>query len=193
MTLRIGILALQGAVEPHARKLSELEVTPIPVREESDLSSLSGIILPGGESTTMLRLIAMNRLWQPLKNFVTEKPTWGLCAGVILLAKSVVNPRQESLGVLDICVARNGYGRQRESFIDTITPTSRWPHSTPFESIFIRAPRILESGPLCEVLFFWHNEPVMVKDRNRLGTTFHPELSPSNEMHRYFIEMCQHG
>ena len=194
MGKRIGILALQGAVEPHATKLCALGIETVEVRRERDLKALDAIILPGGESTTMIHLLKLNELWVPLSQFVRSHPTWGLCAGTILLAKTVKSPNQESLAAIDISVDRNGFGRQIDSFIGWATPTSNWLDSQRQEAVFIRAPRITQVGPMCDMLFEMDLEPVMVKQGNVLATTFHPELSHTDIFHRYFVEMSQpHG
>ena len=184
--MKVGILALQGAVKPHAEKLSELGITPIEVRTPSDLNDLSGIILPGGESSAMIHLLKLNRLWEPLSEFARYKPTWGVCAGSILLAKSVTNPLQESLALMDIEVIRNGYGRQNESFVDEISATKAWKGNSTFEGIFIRAPRITTLSQDVQVLFLHKNEPVMVQQGHLMASTFHPELTSSTELHQYF-------
>lgn len=188
--MKIGVLALQGAVEPHKQKLRELGVEPVEVRTPAELAGLSGIILPGGESTAMIHLLKLNALWEPLKAFLTRKPGWGLCAGAILLAKQVTHPAQESLGVIDIAVARNAFGRQVDSFIDSLSPTEHW-HQGPVEGVFIRAPRILEVHGQAQVLFTWKEEPVMVRQGKLLAATFHPELTDSTRLHEYFVELCK--
>ncbi len=146
VALRVGILALQGAVGPHAEKLSALGVTPVEVRTPNELDSLAGIILPGGESTTMIHLLHKNNLWEPLGRFVRERPVLGVCAGLILLAKEVEHPAQDSLGALDVSVARNAFGRQIHSFIDTQNATPEWKGQTGIEGVFIRAPASLGSA-----------------------------------------------
>lgn len=192
--MNIGILALQGAVEPHKQKLRELGVGVTEVRTPSDLQSLSGIILPGGESTTFLHLMKLNELIKPLTDLALRRPIWGVCAGAIVLAKEVSRPTQSSLQIIDISIERNAYGRQIDSFIDQITPVSHpgIPDWKPQEGVFIRAPRIKSTGPRVSVLFMHHDEPVMVEEGTCLVTTFHPELSNSLQIHRYFVEKC-HG
>lgn len=187
---RIGVLALQGAVAPHQEKLAALGAVPVEVRTPQELEGLSGIILPGGESTTMIHLLKLNRLWEPLRAFASSHPTWGVCAGAILLAKDVTGPKQESLGLLDIEVARNAFGRQVDSFIDRLTPAAAW-HGGAVEGVFIRAPRITRVGSATRTLFTWKDEPVMVEDRNLLAATFHPELSAGTALHEYFLAKCR--
>ncbi len=192
--MKIGVLALQGAVQAHASVLEKLGIESVAVRRASDLSSLSGIILPGGESTTMIHLLKLNALWEPLKDFIETRPTWGVCAGSILLAKEVAHPAQVSFGVMDISVERNAFGRQNESFISALRPTQHWPQDEPLEGIFIRAPRIRKLGPSVRTLLEWHDESVMVEEAHLLASTFHPELTEQVSVHQYFIERCNnHG
>jgi 5'-phosphate synthase pdxT subunit len=196
--MKIGVLALQGAVQPHQEKLAQLQIEAVPVRTAAQLAGLSGIILPGGESSTMLHLLKLNQLWDPLKQFLSQKPGWGLCAGAILLARHVTAPEQASLALVDITVARNAFGRQLDSFIDTLSPTDAWKArvgssaATPIEGVFIRAPRITAVGAAANVLFQWKQEPVMVQQGNLLASTFHPELTDSVRLHDYFASLC-HG
>ena len=189
--MRIGILALQGAVEPHKKKLLASGIEAVEVRYSQDLLGLSGIILPGGESTTMILLLKINSLWEPLKDFVREKPAWGACAGVILLAKSVISPSQQSLDVMNIVVKRNAYGRQNESFMAPIEPTRNWIGAEKLEGIFIRAPKITEMSDTTNVLFRFKEDPVMVEEGHLIATTFHPELTDSYRIHNYFIGKCK--
>lgn len=191
MTKAVGILALQGAVSPHEEKLRSLGVLTIQVRKPEHLLGLGGIILPGGESTAMIHLLKLNGLWEPLKKFVKTTPTWGVCAGSILLAKHVLNPSQESLETMEIEVERNAFGRQTESFISPVQPTSAWDGREPIEGIFIRAPRIRKTFGSTRVLFTLKDEPVMVEAEHLLVTTFHPELTESNLIHQYFLKKCK--
>ena len=190
--MRVGILALQGAVEPHAEKLRRLGAEPVAVLKASDLVDIQGVILPGGESTTMLRLLRLNDLFDPLKDFVNRRPAWGLCAGAILLAKRVTSPEQPSLGAMQIAVERNAFGRQIHSFIARLN--SPRPELDGLEGVFIRAPRIrdVQGG---EILMSWQGEPVMVEEGDRLAATFHPELTESDRLHEYFLKRCEaaHG
>lgn len=188
--MKIGILALQGAVEPHELKLKQLGVDVCKVRRAEHLSLLSGIILPGGESSTMLHLLQLNQLWSPLKEFISQKPAWGICAGTILLANHVSHPEQPSFHAIHISVERNAYGRQNESFVSDVLPTENWYNDKPVEGVFIRAPKILEVKAPAKVLLTFKNEPVMVEERNVLVSTFHPELTDSNQIHQYFLQKC---
>jgi len=190
VSVRVGILALQGAVEPHEKKLIDLGIEPVQVRRGSDLAGLSGIILPGGESSTMIHLLHLNELWEPLGRFVKTMPTWGVCAGSILLAKHVTSPVQASFEAIDIEIQRNAYGRQIQSFISDLDCTAEWTASGRVEGVFIRAPRIVAIGTSVKVLFKWNQEPVMVEEGKCLASTFHPELTDSRQIHEYFLKKC---
>ena len=187
----IGILAVQGAVGPHEEKFQQLGVSTRLIKRPEDLEGVSALVLPGGESSSMIRLLKLNGLWDAVKDFVRNKPSWGLCAGAILLAKSVESPAQESLDQLDITVIRNAYGRQNESFISPLNPTSNWFESDDFEGVFIRAPKISRMGKKVKALFTYLGEPVMVQEGSTLASTFHPELGESNKLHSYFLRLCQ--
>jgi 5'-phosphate synthase pdxT subunit len=187
----IGILDLQGAVEPHRKKLESLGANTIQVKNSRDLKTLSGIILPGGESTTMIHLLKLNQLWEDLAIFVSERPAWGICAGAILLAERVTSPAQESLHAMEITVERNAYGRQVDSFIDRVQPTSAWLDRETLEGVFIRAPIIKSFGVSVKSLFTYAERVVMVQQGNKLASTFHPELSDSLKIHQYFLSLCE--
>lgn len=191
--MKIGILALQGAVTPHAEKLAELGAEPVEVRTPADLVGLRGIILPGGESSSMIKLLKLNRLWEPLAEFAAHHPTWGVCAGAILLASEVSHPVQESLAKLDIAVSRNAFGRQNESFIDQLEPTNDWLDDESLEGVFIRAPRITKVTGGAKTLLAWRAEPVMVEQGHLMASTFHPELSAGTKIHAYFLKKCAHA
>src|SRR5579864_2937262 len=155
--LTIGVLALQGAYEAHAKTLRALGATPRLVRLPADLDGIDGLIMPGGESTTMLKFLEHHNFFDTLKTFVRTTPTFGTCAGAILLAKDVENPAQKSLAALDITVERNAYGRQIDSTI-LAAPTKL--EGGPLEMVFIRAPRITHTGPQVEILATRDNFPV---------------------------------
>jgi len=180
---------MQGAVEPHAIKLRELGAEPVLVRLEKDLEGLDGIILPGGESSTMVHMLGLNQLFEPLKKFVSKKPSFGVCAGAILLADKVSHPAQTSLQAIAIDVERNAFGRQIDSFIGPLE--SDIPEWQGTEGVFIRAPRIRNLGEGVKVLLRWHDEPVLVESKNVLAGTFHPELSEGHTLHRYFLRKCE--
>ncbi len=187
--MRIGILALQGAVAPHREKLLALGAEVVMVRNQEDLRKADALILPGGESTAMILLAKEYDLWTDLKAFVRTKPAWGVCAGAILLANEVSHPVQDCLGAIDIAVERNAFGRQAESFIDKIDLTSG--PAAKAEGVFIRAPRFKRIGANVNVLGTWKGEAVHVEQGNVRASTFHPELSDDMTLHRDFIEKCQ--
>ena len=182
---RIGVLAIQGNYASHAQALTEAGATPIEVRKPEQLAGLSGLILPGGESTTMLKFLEKHRFFEVLKDFCATKPVFGTCAGVILLAREVRNPPQRSLGVLDAIVERNAYGRQIDSVIVTAETSLA---GGPLEMVFIRSPRISKIGPGVEVLARRDGFPVLVRQGRILAATFHPELSYDRRVHRLFVE-----
>lgn len=174
--MRIGVLALQGDFEAHASALRDLGHEVVEVRTREELQSAEGLVLPGGESTVMLRLLDRFGLEDALADFVRSgKPVLATCAGVILLARHV-QPEQRSLGVLDISVARNAWGRQVDSF------EAESERGTPM--VFIRAPRIIEVGPNARVLERFQGEPVMVRQGNVTAATFHPELTSDRRVQR---------
>ncbi len=189
--LTIGILALQGAYEAHAKTLATLGATTRLIRTPEDLEGpekIDGLIIPGGESTTMLKFLERNHFLDTLQRFVRTTPTFGTCAGAILLAKDVQHPAQTSLGALDITIERNAYGRQIDSSILT-EPTSL--PGGPLEMVFIRAPRITRTGPAVETLATRNGFPVLVRQGHLLAATFHPELSQDTRVHQYFLDLIK--
>jgi len=182
----IGVLALQGAYDAHAKTLFSLGAIPILIRRPDQLEGLDGLIIPGGESTTFLKHLERDGFFSVLNKFVRKTPTFGTCAGVILLATDVLNPPQASLAALDVTVERNAYGRQIDSTI--ITEPSAVPGG-PIEMVFIRAPRITRTGPGVETLATRDGAPVLVRQGNLLAATFHPELSSDTRVHRLFLDM----
>ena len=184
----IGILALQGDYAAHAAAIERLGATPRLVRTPADLAAVAGLILPGGESTTMLRLLERAGLEDAVRDFTQHHPTFGTCAGVILLARGVTDPEQRSFGVLDIDVARNAFGRQVDSFTGDVEITSPELGAS-LEGVFIRAPRITRIGPGVTVLgrLATTGEPVLVAQGHLLGATFHPELTADPRVHRLFL------
>lgn len=184
----IGVLALQGAFEVHARRLTELGASAHLVRKPDELASLDGLVIPGGESTTFLKHLERAGFYDVLDSFVRSKPVFGTCAGCILLAKDVTNPPQRSFGVLDIDVQRNAYGRQNDSVIlhaDTTLPGG------PMEMVFIRAPRINRIGHGIEVLARRDHDPVLIRSGRMLAATFHPELSDDRRVHQLFLDIVR--
>ncbi len=183
MQARIGVLALQGDFDAHRSAIERAGGEAVEVRTAADLDSVDGLILPGGESTTMLKLLHIENLFEPLRNFGQTRPIFGTCAGAILLASEVVNPAQESLGLIDATVERNGYGRQIDSRIAEIDLDGK-----PAEAVFIRAPIIRQVGPAARVLATYLDDPVLIEQGRHLAATFHPELSSDDRIHRRFIE-----
>jgi len=182
---RIGVLAIQGDYAAHAEALTEAGAEPVEVRNPEELDDLDGLILPGGESTTMLKFLERRGLFESLKEFIATRPVFGTCAGAILLAREVRHPPQRSLQALDAVVERNAYGRQIDSTILT-EPTSL--PGGPLEMVFIRAPRFVETGSGVEVLATREGSPVLVRQGNLLAATFHPELSRDRRIHKLFVE-----
>jgi 5'-phosphate synthase pdxT subunit len=181
----IGVLALQGDFDAHRDALDRAGGRGTPVRTAEQLASVDGLIIPGGESTTMLKLLAYENLLDPLRRFGEQKPIFGTCAGAILLASEVLNPSQPSLGLLDMSIERNGYGRQIDSRIANIDLTG----GRQTEAVFIRAPIIRRVGPEARVLGTYQNTPVLVEQGKHLAATFHPELSASGSaIHGLFLE-----
>jgi 5'-phosphate synthase pdxT subunit len=182
---RIGVLAIQGNYASHAQALTEADASPIEVRKPEQLADLDGLVLPGGESTTMLKFLEKHSFFEVLQKFCASKPVFGTCAGVILLAREVLNPAQRSMGVLDAVVERNAYGRQIDSVIVTAKTTLA---GGPLEMVFIRSPRITKIGPGVEVLAQREGFPVLIRQGRILAATFHPELSHDRRVHRLFVE-----
>lgn len=186
--LRIGVLAIQGDYDAHARALREAGAEPVLVRKPEQLAGIDGLIIPGGESTTFLKFLERDGFLGSLQDFVRTKPTFGTCAGCILLAKEVTHPAQASLGVLDATVERNAYGRQIDSSIesgDTQLPGG------PLEMVYIRAPRIVKAGDDVQVLAQRDGFPVLVEQGHIMAATFHPELSDDRRVHQRFIELVR--
>lgn len=183
--LIIGVLALQGAYEAHARTLRQLGAEPRLVRTPDELQGIDGLIMPGGESTTMLKFLERNGFFDILQQFVRDTPTFGTCAGAILLATDVQNPPQRSLGVLPMTVERNAYGRQIDS---TILETDTSLPGGPLEMVFIRAPRIRATAPKIETLASRDGFPTLVRSGHLMAATFHPELSHDTRVHQLFLD-----
>ena len=186
--LKIGVLAIQGNFAAHAAALEAVGAEAIEVRKPEELQSLDGLIIPGGESTTILKFLEHGDFFAQLEKFVQTKPTFGTCAGCILLAKDVQKPKQRSLGVLDITVERNAYGRQNESVI--LHEPTELPGG-PLEMVFIRAPRIAQAAPQVEVLAVRGGDPVLVRDGHLMAATFHPEMSSDTRVHQMFVDLVR--
>lgn len=179
----IGVLAIQGDYAAHAAALAESGAEPVEVRKPEQLAALDGLILPGGESTTILKFLK-HGFFEALEEFCGSHPVFATCAGAILLAREVRNPAQRSLGLLDAVVERNAYGRQIDSTI--LTAETMLPGG-PLEMVFIRAPRIVSTGPGVQVLARRDGFPVLVRQGRIMAATFHPELSHDRRIHRLFV------
>jgi 5'-phosphate synthase pdxT subunit len=185
--MKIGVLALQGDFDAHRKRLEELGAEVVLVRKPGQLDEIDGLVIPGGESSTFLKLLG-EAGFEKLKHFVRVKPTFGTCAGAILLAKEVDNPKQAGLGVLDIGIRRNAYGRQ----VDSSIREGKF-RGEPAEMVFIRAPKIERVGPGVEVIATEGNDPVAVRQGRVMAATFHPELSEDTRVHQAFLELIQNG
>lgn len=185
--MKIGVLALQGDFGAHRKRLEELGAEVVLVRKPEQFDQIAGLVIPGGESSTFLKLLGAEG-FAKLKDFVHVKPTFGTCAGAILLASAVENPKQAGLGALDITVRRNAYGRQLDSSIRE----GRF-RNDPIEMVFIRAPKIERVGEGVEVIATEGNDPVMVRKGKTMAATFHPELSDDRRIHEYFLELVGNG
>ncbi len=189
--MKIGILAVQGDFEAHAARLRELGAETLEVRTVADLQQCDGLILPGGESTTQLQFLQEEGLYDAIRKFATEgRAIFGTCAGAILLASEVMNPQQASLGLMDMTVLRNAYGRQVAS--DVFFGPSKL-KSEPMEMVFIRGPIIERTGPGLEILAEFGRKPVLVQKDNLLAGTFHPELTADYTVHAHFLKMVAAG
>lgn len=189
--MKIGVLALQGDFALHRRALGRVGVESAEVRKPEQLEEADGLIIPGGESTTLLKLMREWDFFAPLKDFHgVGKPIFGTCAGLILLAREVTDPAQVSLGVIDITAQRNAYGRQKESF-ETVGEATLDGRPQSVKMVFIRAPRIIRVGEGVEVLARHQGEPVMARQGNVLVAAFHPELTDDPTVHGYFARMVE--
>ena len=186
---KIGVLALQGDFAEHAHMLRDIGVQPVEVRKADQLTGLDGLIIPGGESTTFGKLAKSFGLVEPLREFVETHPTWGTCAGAIFLAKHIQG-EVPHLGLMDITVERNAFGRQIDSFTQSLDVKGLG--GGPYRAVFIRAPIITEVGPAAEVLARLDNRTIVAAQQDyMLATSFHPELTPDERMHRYFVDMVE--
>ncbi len=189
--MKIGILAIQGDYEAHGRMLERLGVEPVYVRTPADLDGVRGLIIPGGESTTHMKILSEEGLLDAIRNYSAGGGAFfGTCAGAILLAREVHNPDQPSLGLLDISVLRNGYGRQLASDIHLGASKLK---DAPLEMVFIRAPIIETVGPRVKVLAEDAGHPVLVEQGRILAATFHPELTGDPTVHEHFLKMARNG
>jgi pyridoxal 5'-phosphate synthase pdxT subunit len=183
----VGVLALQGDVREHLHTLETLGVAASPVKKPDQLASIDALVIPGGESTTIGKMAARFGLLEPLRKSIEEGlPTYGTCAGLILLAGAVTDGDQPLLGTLDVVVRRNAFGRQNESFESDLEVAGL---ETPFPAVFIRAPWVEKVGGEVEVLASVGEHPVMVRQGNILATSFHPELAGDGRIHRMLLDM----
>jgi 5'-phosphate synthase pdxT subunit len=187
MPLKIGVLALQGDFARHQVMLQLLEIETVLVKKHKDLRGCKGLIIPGGESTTLTKLIQKCNMYEPIREFTEKHPIMGTCAGAIMVASSVDDQRIQPFQLIDISVARNAYGRQIDSFV-THVDVPFLKGSEKFKTVFIRAPKIKNVGSQVEVLMELHGSPIMVQERNVLALTFHPELTSDPRIHQYFLE-----
>ncbi len=188
--MKIGVLAIQGDYEAHKRRLEQLGADVLLVRKPEQLDLIDAIVIPGGESSTFLNFLAERNFLEKLREFVNSQPTFGTCAGAILLARDVENPPQPSLNALDIRIRRNAYGRQNESSIRQVATKLG---DKPLEMVFIRAPRIIRTGKDVEVLASESGDPVLVRQGKIMAATFHPELSVDVRVHQAFLELVKNG
>jgi 5'-phosphate synthase pdxT subunit len=190
----IGVLALQGAFESHQQRLAELGVMTRQVRRPRDLLGVDALVMPGGESTTMSKLLASSGLFDPIaEQLGAGLPVFGTCAGMILLATEIEDgrPDQRAFGAVDITVQRNGYGRQRDSFETDLDVVGLEPDSSPFHGVFIRAPKVVRVGPGVEVLATHDDVPVLLRDGAVTVASFHPELAGDHRLHAQFLNSFQ--
>lgn len=185
--MKIGVLAIQGDFDAHKKRLENLGADVVLVRKPEQLDEIDGLVIPGGESGAFLKILG-ERGFAKLKEFVRLKPTFGTCAGAIMLAKKVTNPEQPGLGALDIVIRRNAYGRQIDSSIREGTF-----NGSPLEMVFIRAPKIERVGPGVEVIATEGEDPVAVRQGRAMAATFHPELSNDPRVHQKFLELVTNG
>lgn len=185
--MKIGVLAIQGDFDAHKKRLEELGAEVVLVRKPEQLDEIDGLVIPGGESGAFLKILG-ERGFAKLREFVRLKPTFGTCAGAIMLAKEVTNPEQPGLGALDIGIRRNAYGRQ----IDSSIREGQF-GGAPLEMVFIRAPKIERIGPDVEVLATEGKDPVAVRQGRTMAATFHPELSKDPRVHQKFLELVTNG
>lgn len=189
--MTVGVLALQGGFAKHIQMLKVLGVNVIEVRKPADLARCDGLIIPGGESTTMMYHIGVLDFFQPLLNFAKKHPVFGTCAGLILLSRKVDNDLMRPLCILDIVIERNAFGRQIESHRTQVKLNLGKGYPLASEGFFIRAPRITQLSEDVHVLAHCNNEPVLIQQGHHLGATFHPELTDDTSIHSYFLHLIR--
>ena len=187
MHKNIGVLALQGDFAKHQTMLRLLKVVTVLVKKPEDLHHCAGLIIPGGESTTLTKLLRKGNLYEPIHEFAKKSPIMGTCAGAIMVSSTIDDNRIKPLRLIDISITRNAYGRQIDSFITHVDVTFI-KGSERFKTVFIRAPKIRSVGSQVEVLMELHGSPIMVQGNNVLALTFHPELTNDPRIHKYFLE-----
>ena len=188
---RVGVLSLQGDFAAHGAALARAGAEPVYVREREQFRDIDGLVIPGGESTTILKLLHRDGLMDALAEFGRHKPVFGTCAGAILMAAEVSHPAQESLALMDIAVERNAYGRQIESRVTVLDPEPEFQRRTApgkLEAVFIRAPVIRRINGDGQVLARYKGDPVLVEQGRHLAATFHPELTADSRVHALFLE-----
>jgi pyridoxal 5'-phosphate synthase pdxT subunit len=185
--MKIGVLAIQGDFDAHRRRLEELGAEVVLVRKPEELDEVEGLVIPGGESGAFLRILGEEGM-KKLRDFVRVKPTFGTCAGAIMLAKEITNPAQVGLGALDVRIRRNAYGRQ----IDSSIREGKF-GDAPVEMVFIRAPKIEKLGAGVEVIATEGDDPVAVRQGKIMAATFHPELSQDTRIHQAFLDLVRNG
>jgi 5'-phosphate synthase pdxT subunit len=196
MKKRVGVLSLQGDFAAHGAALERAGAEPVYVREKEQLDQIDGLILPGGESTTMLKLMRYEGLFDAVAEFGRRKPMFGTCAGAILMAKEVSNPAQESFGLVDVEIERNAYGRQIDSRVAELEPAEEFQARTApgkLEAVFIRAPIIRRVNGGVKVLAEYEGDPVLIEQGRHLVATFHPELTSDVRVHSLFLRSCERG
>jgi len=189
MSPKIGVLALQGDFAKHVAMLTRMQVAASLVKKPGELAACDGLIIPGGESTTLTKLLQTYNFYAPIREFARTRPVLGTCAGMILVAAEVPDARVTPLNLLDIAVQRNAYGRQIDSFI-TDVPAPFLEPSHPFPAVFIRAPQVTRIGKEIETLMTWQGKPVMVRCQHIFALAFHPELTDDPRIHQYFVQHC---
>jgi len=188
--MTIGVLAIQGDYAAHKARLEQLGAEVTLVRKPEQLDAIDGIVIPCGESSTFLNFLAEHGFLEKLRDFVSTKPTFGRCAGAILLANHVENPPQQSLAAMDIRIRRNAYGRQIDS---SIREAQTKLGDKPLEMVFIRAPKIVGTGKGVEILATAGDDPLLVRQGKIMAATFHPELSDDTRVHQEFVKMVENG
>ena len=183
--LNIGVLGIQGAYEKHAFSLTLTGAKAVIIKYREQLDQIDGLILPGGESTTMSKMMGFRIGYDDILEFARKKPVFGTCAGLILLGKGVNDSRVHQLELMDVTVARNAYGSQKDSFVDDLI--LKFDPDNPFHAVFIRAPQIEKTGKDIRILATCDNTPVLIESELYLGASFHPELTPDPRIHEYFI------